>query len=249
MILSSPFGTSLLECFRSLRLVAHHRRITCIGGDPSAIYGPSCLCFHYLHSYCGRQPSFWLDGFIATINPGLLPLKYLFREFQTITVTFNVIISTRFEPYVFEPGRVPTNPCYEETTIFFLICIGTIVTVFVYAPDEPYSKRFYNNSQFSSLFNQIQVLEKRSIVVKWIDLKYLTISLCFPPELLMGWALEAVALTLCLMFITDVGFQEFINFKSAPHFEYNLFILLVGITGGLFCYIWEVSFWMPESLK
>ena len=59
----------------------------------------------------------------------------------------------------------------------------------------------------------------------------------------MGWVLEACVLLLCLMFITDEGFVGFMNLKPAPHFEYTFFILLLGIAGGLFCYIWEVKNW------
>ena len=53
----------------------------------------------------------------------------------------------RFVPYVFEPGRFPVNPSYEETTIFYLLCIGSIVSAIVFAPSPPYSQNIFKNSK------------------------------------------------------------------------------------------------------
>lgn len=75
---------------------------------------------------------------------------------------------------------------------------------------------------------------------------FITHFLCLSLELLTGFLLESVALTLCLMFINDESFIEFINFKPAPYVEYTLAILLLGIAGGLFCYIWEVYNWIKR---
>ena len=51
----------------------------------------------------------------------------------------------RFEPYVFVPGRMPPNASYEETTLFHLMNIGSLVAAFVFAPNPPYSRHIYAN--------------------------------------------------------------------------------------------------------
>ena len=45
---------------------------------------------------------------------------------------------------------------------------------------------------------------------------------------------------LCVMFITDPGFVDWMNFKSPPYIEYTFVILTLGIAGGFTCYAWEV---------
>lgn len=52
----------------------------------------------------------------------------------------------RFEPFVFEAGKNPPNACYEETVIFHLICIGSIVAAIVFSPSEPCSRSSFSNS-------------------------------------------------------------------------------------------------------
>lgn len=125
---------------------------------------------------------------------------------------------------MFEAGLFPPNPSYEETTTFWLMCIGTIAAVFVYAPSKPYSKSIFNNCRLF-IFSFI-----RNLVMQfcWLDI-------------LMVWAVESFALTLCLMFITNQTFVNFLNFKSPPNVEYSLMILLLGIASGLWCFIWEVE--------
>lgn len=94
-------------------------------------------------------------------------------------------IEWRFEPYVFEPGKVPPNPSYEETTIFYLLTLSTIAAAFVFTPSAPYSLHVYSNRIFAV------------------------------------WSVVATILALCLMFITDQAFVDFLNFKSPPHAEYT----------------------------
>lgn len=57
----------------------------------------------------------------------------------------------RFEPYVFERGKYPKNPSYEETTIYMLMCIGCITSAFVFAPSQPYSRNVFTNRKFYSV--------------------------------------------------------------------------------------------------
>lgn len=61
---------------------------------------------------------------------------------------FNLPFYIRFEPYVFETGKKPPNPSYEETTLFYLMTIGSIVAAFVFCPSQPYSRNGYSTSKF-----------------------------------------------------------------------------------------------------
>ena len=72
----------------------------------------------------------------------------------------------RFEPFVFEAGKSPPNACYEETAIFHLICIGSIVAAVVFSPSEPYSRNFSNSKI------HIQILITKQIKCKQL-IKYL----------------------------------------------------------------------------
>ena len=44
------------------------------------------------------------------------------------------------------------------------------------------------------------------------------------------------------MFIDDPALEEWMNFKNPPNVEFNVYILMLGITGGVTCYIWEVPY-------
>ncbi len=55
----------------------------------------------------------------------------------------------RFEPYVFEPGKYPPAPSYEETLIFFLLTIGIVSSAFVFSPSRPYSQNPMTNRIFA----------------------------------------------------------------------------------------------------
>jgi len=142
---------------------------------------------------------------------GFLPIFSLFTfvMWQAVALFFGWFYCHAqywFVPYVFEAGVSPTSPSYEETTIYWLMCIGSITAVFVYAPSEPYSKNIFRN------------------------------------YILLVWSLESTALTLCIMFITDESFVNFLDLKPPPHVEYSLMILLVGATFAVWCYIWEKYF-------
>jgi hypothetical protein len=63
----------------------------------------------------------------------------------------NYLLIFRFESFVFEPGKHPSNPSYEETTIFYLMCIGAIVGALVFSPSEPYSRSSFSNSEKKAL--------------------------------------------------------------------------------------------------
>ncbi|EFX66263.1 hypothetical protein DAPPUDRAFT_332358 [Daphnia pulex] len=58
-------------------------------------------------------------------------------------------------------------------------------------------------------------------------------------KVFMAWLVEAIVVTLCTMFITNEGFVYWCNFKSPPHAEYTVVILVLSLLGGLFCYCWE----------
>lgn len=82
------------------------------------------------------------------LNPGKSPgRKQLVTYFIQIMKLIAIIHFCRFEPFVFEPGKHPPNPCYEETTIFYLMCIGSIVAALVFSPSEPYSRSSFTNSK------------------------------------------------------------------------------------------------------
>lgn len=59
-------------------------------------------------------------------------------------------------------------------------------------------------------------------------------------EIFMIWAFGATVLLLCVMFITNEGFVYWMNFKTPPHPEYTVVILVLGLAGGLFSFCWEV---------
>lgn len=55
----------------------------------------------------------------------------------------------RFEPYVFESGKYPPEPSYEETVIFFMLTIGIVSSAFVFSPGTPYSRNPMTNRIFA----------------------------------------------------------------------------------------------------
>lgn len=66
-----------------------------------------------------------------------------------ITGWFYCINQSWFEEYHFEPGKMPPNPCYQETTIYFLLCMSTISAALVFAPKQPHSRHILNNKLFT----------------------------------------------------------------------------------------------------
>lgn len=77
-------------------------------------------------------------------------MEELCTDFQSRSLCAKLTpIKNRFVPYVFEPGKSPPNPCYEETTMYHLLNIGSIVAAFVFAPNEPYSRNFFSNRIFA----------------------------------------------------------------------------------------------------
>lgn len=78
------------------------------------------------------------------LNPGRSKFENYYQEI----VQRKGLQNYRFEPYVFEPGKHPPNPSYEETTLFNLMSIGSIVAAFVFAPSPPYSRSSFSNSNF-----------------------------------------------------------------------------------------------------
>ena len=72
--------------------------------------------------------------------------------FKSYVESFNKLICwyfvNRFQPYVFESGKVPPNPSYEETTLYHLMTIGTVVTTFVFSPNPPYSRNIKSNRNY-----------------------------------------------------------------------------------------------------
>ncbi|KAK4045765.1 hypothetical protein OUZ56_033720 [Daphnia magna] len=92
----------------------------------------------------------------------ILPLFsfFTFLAWQTIVLLigwFYCHAQPWFEPYVFEPGKHPPNPSYEETTLFNLMSIGSIVAVFVFAQSPPFSRSSFFNSNFFKTAQQINV--------------------------------------------------------------------------------------------
>ena len=59
--------------------------------------------------------------------------------------------------------------------------------------------------------------------------------------LLTIWSILAAVVVLCFIFITDDGFVAWMNFKSPPDVVYKVFILTIGVIGGLVCFLWEVK--------
>lgn len=57
----------------------------------------------------------------------------------------------------------------------------------------------------------------------------------------MIYAFGATILLLCVMFITNDGFVYWMNFKTPPHPEYTVVILVLGLAGGLFSFCREVT--------
>ncbi|KAI9554376.1 hypothetical protein GHT06_019648 [Daphnia sinensis] len=161
----------------------------------------------YLHP---RRPLRHLWAFLPLFS------FFTFLAWQTIVLLigwFYCHAQPWFEPYVFEPGKHPPNPSYEETTLFNLMSIGSIVAAFVFAPSPPYSRSSFSNKIF------------------------------------MIWAFGATILLLCVMFITNDGFVYWMNFKTPPHPEYTVVILVLGLAGGLFSFCWEkylIRGWMYQ---
>lgn len=54
------------------------------------------------------------------------------------------------------------------------------------------------------------------------------------------WSFLVTGLLVCVMFIQDEGWVYWLNFKVPPNAEYMVAILILGVTGGLVCYCWEV---------
>lgn len=146
-----------------------------------------------------------------------------------IAYLFLFFFINRFEPYVFQPGLMPPNASYEETTLFHLMNIGTMVAAFVFAPNPPYSRNIISNRMQHIYFLHLT--------------SYFNLTKNYFPQLgiFVVWSVYASVIILCLMFITDEGFVWWMNFKSPPHAEYTFTILALGLAGGMVCYCWEVK--------
>lgn len=62
------------------------------------------------------------------------------------------------------------------------------------------------------------------------------------------WSFLMSGLLLCVMFIPDGDWVSWLNFKPPPSWEYMGVILILGVSGGLVCYCWEVII-QPHNLK
>ena len=147
-----------LEFWHRHRSFLYDRQLTAVWLPASAETVPSSVGFSasvfaiHIHLMAGSDP---LDWMVLLSGPVLVSYSFWYffwtREIDTLELILPTVICWRFEPYVFVPGQIPTNPSYEETTIFFLICTGTISAGITYSPDEPYSKNIFHNSRLLSI--------------------------------------------------------------------------------------------------
>jgi len=156
--LSGAFGTFLLACAMNFMMFIGLLIIYSISSEPSdsqfVVWDVAITAvpyftignvspLHYLHP---QRPIRHVWAFLPIFSF----VSFLFWQTLVLLVGwFYCLGQPWFEEFHFVSGKMPPNPCYQETTMYHLLCIGTITSAVVFAPGPPYSRSVFTNRLFA----------------------------------------------------------------------------------------------------